>query len=132
MASTPEAKVKRKINAAFEAHGAHWVDFIGSQYAANGISDKLACVKGRFFAVEAKAGDNMPTALQIKYLREVHEDGGCALVINENNLGYLDGCLHDPHNARSNYHEFITPAVRAALEVGFETDQPTLRKRARK
>lgn len=131
MASTPESKVKASVNVRLTLYGACWVDFIGSQYAANGISDKLACVQGRFFAIEVKAGDNMPTALQIKYLREVHAAGGCALVVNENSLVYLSACLENPHRAVSNFEAFTTASVRAALDEEDATNQPTLRKRSK-
>jgi hypothetical protein len=127
VASTPEARMKGRVNEVFKAYGVRWVDIIGSQYATNGISDKLTCVQGRFFAVEVKAGDNMPTALQIKYLREVHDDGGVALVINEKNISYLGLCLEFPKTARSNYEDFITPAVRAALMQNDDPDQPKVR-----
>ncbi len=129
MASTKEVKVKTLIDRRLTAYNALWTNNIGSGYAKAGVSDKTACRSGVYFAIEAKAGKGMPTALQIKHLMAVEAAGGVALVINEHNLDYLEACLRDPHNARSNYRAFITPAVRAALEVGHETEQLTLRKR---
>ena len=106
MATTPEAKVKAKIHAALKAVGAYAVNYIGGQYAKAGTPDILACLDGRFIGIEAKAGTNKPTMLQIIALREIDKAGGLALVINENNLVYLIGCLHDIRDAKSNYREF--------------------------
>ena len=106
MAATPESKVKAKIHAALKAVGAYAVNYIGGQYAKAGTPDILACLDGRFIGIEAKAGTNKPTLLQIMALREIDEAGGLSLVINENNLVYLIGCLHDIRNAESNYGQF--------------------------
>jgi len=109
VAATPEAKVKARIHAALKAAGAYAVNYIGGQYAKNGTPDILACLEGRFIGIEAKAGHNKPTALQIKALREIDEAGGLALVINEGNLDFLKEYLKDVHNARSNYSLFASP-----------------------
>lgn len=106
MAATPESLVKKKIHAALKAVGAYAVNYIGGQYAKAGTPDILACLDGRFIGIEAKAGSNKPTMLQIIALREIDKAGGLALVINENNLVYLIGCLHDIRDAKSNYREF--------------------------
>lgn len=104
--ATPESKVKNKIHRALEAVGAYAVNYIGGQYAKAGTPDILACLDGRFIGIEAKAGTNKPTLLQIMALRDIDAAGGLALVINENNMVYLVGCLHDIRNAKSNYREF--------------------------
>jgi len=113
VATTPESKVKARIHAALKAAGAYAVNYIGGQYANNGTPDILACLHGRFIGIEAKAGRGKPTALQIKSLRDIHNAGGLAFVINENLIDYLQECLKDVNAARSNYHLF---------EVALETD----------
>ena len=119
MATTPEAKVKLTIHRIMSASGSYAVNYIGGQYANNGTSDILACIAGRFFSIEAKAGKGRPTALQVKALMAVEAAGGVALVINEDNMMHLVRCLENPHaEGLSNYRPFITPAVQAALEGG--------------
>jgi hypothetical protein len=108
--ATPESKVKDKIHRALKAVGAYAVNYIGGQYAKAGTPDILACLDGRFIGIEAKAGTNKPTLLQIMALRDIDAAGGLALVINENNLTYLVGCLHDIRNAKSNYRDFARDA----------------------
>lgn len=94
MASTPESLVKKKIHKILAKHDAYAVNYIGGMHANNGTPDILACVRGMFVGIEAKAGKNRPTALQLSNLRRIHEAGGCALVINEENIIHLDGLLH--------------------------------------
>lgn len=93
MASTPESLVKKKIHKILAKHEAYAVNYIGGMHANNGTPDILACVRGMFVGIEAKAGKNRPTALQISNLRRIHEAGGCALVINEESIVHLDGIL---------------------------------------
>jgi len=90
MAQTPEAKVKAKIKTILKAHGAYYAMPIGTGLGNSGVPDFLVCVKGRFIAIEAKAGKGKATALQEKNLREIREQGGDAYVIHERNLGKLD------------------------------------------
>ena len=56
---------------------------------ASGVSDFLICYKGKFISVEAKAGDNGPSALQLNWLASVAKHGGYAAVINELTLWKL-------------------------------------------
>lgn len=107
---TPEAKVKAKIHAALKAADAYAVNYIGGQYAKSGTPDILACVNSTFIGIEAKAGSNKPTALQIQALRNIDKAGGLALVINESNLAYLVMCLSNIRLGQpclSNYTEFV-------------------------
>jgi pantoate kinase len=90
MASTPEAKVKDKIKKILKEHGVYYAMPMGTGYGNSGVPDFLCCIKGRFLAVEAKAGKGIPTALQEKNLRDIKAAGGTALVINEDNLGKLE------------------------------------------
>jgi Holliday junction resolvase len=110
--ATPESKVKTKIHAILKAHGAYAVNYIGGISANNGTPDILACLNGRFIAIEAKAGKNKPTDLQTLNLKRIDDAGGLALVINEANLNQLEFILEAGH-ARSNYQLFARPLTEA-------------------
>jgi Holliday junction resolvase len=110
--ATPESKVKTKIHAILKAHGAYAVNYIGGISANNGTPDILACLNGRFIAIEAKAGKNKPTDLQTLNLKRIDEAGGLALVINEENLNQLEFILEAEH-PRSNYQLFARPLTEA-------------------
>ena len=42
--------------------------------------------KGHFIAIEAKAGNNMTTALQDREILAIQTAGGVAFVVNEDNI----------------------------------------------
>ena len=93
MAATPESKVKAKIKALLKSHNIYYAMPIGTGYGNSGIPDFLCCVKGRFFAIEAKAGVGVTTALQDKNLRLIRESGGVTAVIRETNMFELEQWL---------------------------------------
>lgn len=93
MASTPEVKVKKQIRKMLDEAGAYYAMPIGTGYGNSGVPDFLICYRGRFIAVEAKAGSNKPTALQEAHMARIRNNGGVALVINEDNLHELKELL---------------------------------------
>lgn len=86
---TPEVKVKKHIKKLLAEAGAYYAMPIGSGYGNAGVPDFLICHRGRFIAVEAKAGNNKPTALQESHMENIRNKGGIALVINETNYHEL-------------------------------------------
>ena len=93
MASTPEVKVKKQIRKMLDEAGAYYAMPIGTGYGNSGVPDFLICHRGRFIAVEAKAGSNKPAALQELHMERIRNNGGTALVINEDNLQELKELL---------------------------------------
>lgn len=96
MANTPESKVKDKIKVLLKKYGAYYTLNVKNGYANNGDPDFDVCHQGFFAGVEAKAGDNKPTALQIVRLKAIRAAGGAAFVVNESNLAVLEVWLADP------------------------------------
>ena len=90
MATTPEAKVKAKIKAILKEHGVYYAMPIGTGYGNSGVPDFLCCVNGHFFAIEAKAGKGVATALQIKNMQQILDANGLAMVVREDNLDKLE------------------------------------------
>lgn len=93
MAATPESKVKAKIKKLLAEYDVYYAMPIGTMFGNSGVPDFLCCVKGRFLAIEAKAGKGKTTALQEKHLADIREAGGLALVVNEDNLDELKELL---------------------------------------
>jgi Holliday junction resolvase len=83
---TPEKKVKAAVVKQLKALGAYYFYPVTGGYGASGVPDIIGCINGKFFAIECKAGKNVPTALQEKNLREINETGGVAMVVNEQNI----------------------------------------------
>jgi hypothetical protein len=92
--ATAESKVKAKIKALLKSHNIYYAMPIGTGYGNSGIPDFLCCVKGRFLAIEAKAGVGVTTALQDKNLKLIREAGGVTAVIREVNLYELENWLN--------------------------------------
>jgi hypothetical protein len=86
MAATPEKKVKDKVRKMLTESGAFHFMPATHGYGTSGVPDIVGCYKGRMFAIECKAGDNKPTALQLKNLSAIAAAGGYTEVINETNL----------------------------------------------
>jgi Holliday junction resolvase len=53
------------------------------------VPDVVACINGLFVAIECKAGKNRPTELQYKNLEKIRDNGGLAMLVNENDIESL-------------------------------------------
>jgi hypothetical protein len=87
--STPESKVKTKVRKILDDLGAYYFFPATGGYGKSGVPDIVGCYQGRFFGIECKAGDNKPTALQMKNLDLIAEKGGVAYIVNESGVGVL-------------------------------------------
>lgn len=93
MAVTPEGRVKAKVKALLNKYNVyHFMPATGG-YGRSGVPDIICCVGGKFLAIECKAGNNKPTALQERELERIEEAGGIAYVINETSLESFEGAL---------------------------------------
>lgn len=86
MAMTPEKKVKNKVVAQLKELGCYYFFPVTGGFGGSGLTDIVGCYFGGFFVIECKAGNNKPTPLQLKNLREVIATGGKAMVVNETNV----------------------------------------------
>lgn len=93
--STPEGKVKKKVRTILDLLGAYYVMPVTNGFGNSGAPDYLVCYKGVFVGIECKAGENKPTALQLKNLDQIIEAGGQSFVVNESNVGKLTQLLEN-------------------------------------
>ena len=94
MALTPEGKVKARVKEILKERGVWYCMPRGQTYGRAGVPDLLCCHKGRFIAVETKAGRGRATPLQLKELRDIFRNHqGIALIIREDNLDELENAL---------------------------------------
>jgi len=93
MANTPEKKVKDKVRKVLAGVKAYVVTPATHGYGVSGVPDILVCYHGRFLAIECKAGNNHPTALQIRNLSQIASTGGYTLVVNEDNIDDVEDVL---------------------------------------
>ena len=93
MAMTPEAKVKKAVVKQLKNIKAYYFFPATGGYGKSGVQDIVGCFKGMFFGIECKAGDNKPTPLQEKNLREIQAASGFDLVVNEKNMDKVESLL---------------------------------------
>lgn len=86
MAQTPEVKVKRNVVAQLNQLGAYFFYPVMGGYGSSGVPDIVGCYKGKFFAIECKAGKNKPTPLQQKNIDRIATQRGAVCVVNEENM----------------------------------------------
>ena len=86
MADTPEVKVKKKVVDQLKKLGAYYFYPVTGGYGGSGVPDIVGCYKGKFFAIECKAGKNKPTPLQQKNIDAIAAQGGAVWVVNEDNM----------------------------------------------
>jgi Holliday junction resolvase len=89
MASTPEAKVKKKVVDILKEYGVYYFFPATGGFGRSGVPDIICCCRGEFIAIECKAGDNKPTVLQEREIDKIKKSGGVAIVVNETNYDYV-------------------------------------------
>lgn len=89
MATKPEVKVKKQIKALLEKHKAYYFTPVTGGFGSSGVPDFVACIKGKFVGIEAKAGNNKPTALQDRNLAQIMDAGGVSIAVNEGGIEQL-------------------------------------------
>lgn len=90
---TPEAKVKAKLYKIMKEWGVYYFSPQTGGYGRSGVPDIICCYKGRFIAIECKAGKNRPTPLQEAEMEKIRTAQGVAAVINEDNIDLLEQIL---------------------------------------
>lgn len=96
--STPEGKVKVKIDAILAKYTNVIINPITKGYGKSGASDKITCIRGQFIAIEVKSNQAVgikkyPTKLQYRFLASTLRNGGNVAIINEDNIDQLEGWI---------------------------------------
>jgi len=92
MASTPEGKVKRKLDAMLKRRKVWYFSPQSGPFGKAGIPDRLAIVEGRLVGIEVKSGKNRkPTPLQVKCMADIEKAGGkCFLVYDDETISKVE------------------------------------------
>ena len=93
--ATPESKVKAAVVKLLKQYDVYYFFPATHGYGRSGVPDIVCCIRGKFLAIECKAGDNKPTALQEKEINTIRKAQGIAVVINETNLALLEQLLKE-------------------------------------
>lgn len=122
MASTPEAKVKDKIKKIIKDAGGYYALPVMTGMAQNGTPDILACIKGTFLGIEAKAGRGKVTKIQVVQLRKIDAAQGLAVVVNEKNLDAFKELVNAMVEGDSEFLLRVWQANCNALTAGWLTE----------
>ncbi len=77
----PEKTFENKVKRFIEAQGGWQTKFFANSFTKSGIPDILACIDGYFVAIEVKAQNGHPSALQLHNCSKIREAGGFAFVL---------------------------------------------------
>jgi hypothetical protein len=81
MATTPEGRIKSKLDKMLKAEGVWFYSPQAGPFGVAGIPDRVAVVAGQFVGIECKADKTKkPTALQMKCMRDIEKAGGKCFV----------------------------------------------------
>lgn len=95
---TPEKKVKNQVVNVLKSFGAYYFYPVAGGYGVSGVPDIVGCYKGKFFAIECKAGKGKTTALQDKHIAQIIGQGGYAIVVNESNIDDVNELIMEIQN----------------------------------
>ena len=93
--ATPEGKVKVAVVKLLHKYNAYYFFPATHGYGRSGVPDIVCCVKGKFVAIECKAGGNKTTALQDREINRIRTAEGHAMVVNEENIELLEWVLKE-------------------------------------
>jgi Holliday junction resolvase len=76
-----EKNFENKIKKFLKDRGCWYVKYFANRNTRAGIPDILACVNGRFVAIEVKAENGKPTELQKWNVEQIKSSGGIAMIL---------------------------------------------------
>ena len=88
-----EKNFENRIKKFLKDNGWWHVKFFANAFTKSGIPDILACVNGRFVAIEVKAEDGRPSPLQLYNVEEIKRCGGVAVIVKPSQFDELKELL---------------------------------------
>lgn len=76
-----EKQFENKIKKFLKSHDIWFTKIWGGGYQKAGIPDILACVNGRFVAIEIKGSSGKPTELQKYNIKKINESNGVGIIL---------------------------------------------------
>jgi hypothetical protein len=93
MAATPEKKVKDAVVRILKKYDVYYFFPATHGYGRSGVPDIICCCNGGFLAIECKAGNNLVTGLQAREMAAIHNAGGLAVVVREDNIDEVESMV---------------------------------------
>jgi hypothetical protein len=88
--TTPEGKIKRKITALLKEYEPElFYNMPVPGGYGESLLDYIGCIRGCFFAIEAKAPGKKPTERQGQIISRIKDAGGEVFIIDDDGFGLL-------------------------------------------
>lgn len=81
MANQPEKKFENEVKRYLTSIGAWWYKTFGNACTRSGCPDILGVYRGRMIALEIKASNGRPSALQLREIERIRQAGGYARIL---------------------------------------------------
>ena len=72
---------ENKIKSYLKSIGAYFIKTHGDRFSKVGTPDIIACVNGKFVAIEVKAENGKPSELQLYHLEQIRNAGGISYLL---------------------------------------------------
>lgn len=97
MATTPEGKIKNKLDKMLKYEKIWYYSPQAGPFGRAGVPDRVAILGGQFIGLECKADrTKKPTALQLQCMQEIEDAGGkCFVVFDEESIEQVRGYIND-------------------------------------
>lgn len=76
-----EKRFEERIKKFLTERGCYYVKYFANRNTKSGIPDILACVRGRWVAIEVKAATGRASELQLYNRRKIREAGGISIIL---------------------------------------------------
>ena len=91
-----EKNFENRVKAYLKSKGVWYIKYWGgSRFTKSGIPDLLACVNGKFVAIELKAPNGKPSELQLYTIEQIKKAGGKAFVLYPKDFNEFKEIIED-------------------------------------
>ena len=90
-----EKAFENKIKQYLKSQNIWHVKFFANRMTKVGVPDILACVNGRFVAIEVKAEKGKPSEIQLWNIEKIKDSGGIAMVLYPDQFDIFKDLIQD-------------------------------------
>lgn len=76
-----EKNFENKIKGYLKSINAYFIKTHGDRFSRIGTPDIIACINGKFVAIEVKAENGKPSELQKYHIQQINDAGGYGLML---------------------------------------------------
>lgn len=111
MATTPEGRVKARLDKMLKAEGVWFYSPQAGPYGVSGIPDRVVVVVGQFVGIECKPRKTKkPTALQAKCMGDIERAGGkCFVVYDDETIAAVRQYIQERKRACNTKGQGVSP-----------------------